>query len=84
MLNFNYNLFYKAALNGAENWNKYSWGGCSYIYNGDIAKNLCNPSELKKTKNGENRPNRGEDWLDVQARALSQAALRLFRIVKSL
>lgn len=68
------------ALNGAENWNQYSWGGSALIYNGDIAKRLCSPSELKKTRNGERRPNSREDWLDTQARALSQAYNRIRRI----
>jgi hypothetical protein len=60
-------------LNGADNWKQFSWGGCSLIYNEDIAKALCSPSELKKTRNGMRRPNPSEDWLDVQARALYQA-----------
>lgn len=47
------------------------------IYNGDIAKLLCSPSELKRTRNGERRPNNREEWLDTQARALAQAAKRL-------
>lgn len=63
-----------ALLNGAENWKQYSWGGCALIYNEDIADRLCNASELKKTHNGERRPNNREEWLDVQARALYQAA----------
>ena len=67
----------KIALNGAENWDEYSWGGCSLIYNGDIAERLCTPSELKKTQNGERRPNSREEWLDVQARALRQAYNRI-------
>lgn len=62
-------------LNGAEDWKQYSWGGCSFIYNEDIAKRLCNPSELKKTHNGERRPNKREEWLDTQARALFQACV---------
>lgn len=62
-----------ALLNGARNWSEYSWGGCSLIYNGDIAAALCSPSELKRTRGGDWRPNRSEEWLDVQARALSQA-----------
>lgn len=62
-------------LNGAEDWEQYSWGGCSFIYNEDIAKRLCNPSELKKTHNGKRRPNKSEEWLDVQARALFQACI---------
>lgn len=67
----------RIALNGAENWDEYSWGGCSLIYNGDIAERLCTPSELKKTRNGERRPNSREEWLDVQARALRQAYNRI-------
>jgi hypothetical protein len=67
-------------LNGAQNWNEYTWGGSALIYNGDIAERLCTPSELKKTRNGERRPNSREEWLDVQARALYQAACRLSRI----
>lgn len=64
-------------LNGASSWSEYSWGGSALIYNGDIAKLLCNPTELKRTHNGERRPNSREEWLDVQARALAQAANRL-------
>lgn len=67
-------------LNGAQNWNEYSWGGSALIYNGDIAERLCTPSELKKTRNGERRPSSREEWLDVQTRALYQAACRLSRI----
>lgn len=67
----------KALLNGAEDWNQYSWGGCSLIYDKDIAARLCNPSELKRTRNGERRPNAREEWLDTQARALHQAAARI-------
>lgn len=68
-----------AMLNGADNWEQYSWGGSSLIYNVDIAKRLCCPSELKKTRNGERRPNSREEWLDTQARALCQAANRFFK-----
>lgn len=65
------------ALNGAESWEEYSWGGSALIYNGDIAERLCSPSELKKTHGGERRPNSREEWLDTQARALYQAFRRL-------
>jgi hypothetical protein len=61
-------------LNGAKDWNEYSYGGCALIYNADIAERLCSPSGLKRTKNGDNPPSRNEEWLDVQARALRQAA----------
>lgn len=63
-------------LNGADDWSQYSWGGSSLIYDCDIAERTCTPSELKKTKGGERRPNSREEWLDVQARALSQAFRR--------
>lgn len=64
-------------LNGASDWKQYSWGGCSLIYDADIARRLCSPSELKKTRNGEKKPNGREEWLDTQARALFQAAQRI-------
>ena len=67
----------KALLNGASDWSEYSWGGCSLIYNGEIAARLCSPSEFRRTRGGEWRPNRRENWLDVQARALYQA----FRLI---
>lgn len=64
-------------LNGAQNWQQYSEGACSLIYNGDIAERLCTPSELKRNRNGEREPNRCDSWIDVQARALNQAATRI-------
>ena len=69
-------------LNGAQDWNQYSWGGSSQIYDSDIAERLCTPSELKKTRHGERRPNSREEWLDVQARALYQACNRVARIYR--
>lgn len=77
-------LLAKALLNGADDWQQFSWGGSSLIYNEDIAERLCNPSELKKTRNGERRPNSREDWLDVQARALYQASSRIKRAALNL
>ena len=73
-----------ALLNGAASWSQYSWGGSALIYNCDIAERLCSPSELKKTRNGERRPNSREEWLDTQARALSQAANRVCRHLRKL
>ena len=72
-------ILYEALLNGAPNWTAYSWGGCALIYNADIAKRLCTPSELKKTDGGCKSPNANEEWLDVQARALYQAWLLVSR-----
>lgn len=71
----NSKLLEKALLNGAETWHQYSWGGCSLLYNSDIAERMCNATELKRNKNGKLPPNEWEDWLDVQARALGQAAM---------
>lgn len=68
-----------ALLNGAENWRAYSFGGCSLIYDTEIAKRVCSPSELKRKRGGELAPNAMESWLDCQARALSQAARLIFR-----
>lgn len=64
-------------LNGANDWNQYSWDGSALIYDCDIARGLCTPSELKRKKGGELRPNSREEWLDVQARALGQAFYRI-------
>ena len=72
-------LLERQLLNGASNWNEYSWGGCSLIYNGDIAERLCTSSELKKTRGGERNPNSREQWLDTQTRALHQAAHHILR-----
>lgn len=71
----------KYLLNGAADWRQYSWGGSALIYDGDIAERVCTPSELKKTRNGERRPNSREEWLDTQARALYQAACRIKNIM---
>lgn len=71
-------------LNGATDWSQYSWGGCSLIYNSDIAERLCSPSEMEKRNGGEWNPSRCETWLDVQARALRSAYLLIVRVVSDL
>ena len=71
----NRRMMEKAMLNGAHDWRQYSEGGCSLIYDGQIAKRLCTPGELRKTDNGRKDPNRSERWIDVQTRALYQAAI---------
>ena len=53
-----------ALLNGAEDWHHFSYGGCSLIYDADIAERVCSPSELRRTRGGELPPNRAESWLD--------------------
>lgn len=63
-----------ALLNGAWDWAEYSAGGCSLIYDADIAERLCTPSELKRKRDGDLPPNRSESWIGCQTRALRQAA----------
>ena len=71
-------------LNGASDWDAYSWGGCALIYDTDIAEHYCTPSELRRTRGGERRPNASEEWLDVQARALRQACKHVCVIAHAL
>lgn len=72
----------KELLNGARTWKEYSEGGCALIYDADIAELLCSPSEYRKTRQGERAPNSRETWLDVQARALGQAATLISTVAK--
>ena len=69
----------KLLLNGADSWKDYSWGGCSLIYDKDICERLATSSEKKRTRGGELKPNKLEEWLDTQARALHQA----FNLIES-
>ena len=71
-------------LNGAKDWKHYAKSGCGLVYNSKIAKRLCSPSELKKTRNGDRNPNPHEDWLDCEARALFQAWLIIKTIVSEM
>lgn len=73
-------LMEKTLLNGASDWYSYSWGGCSFISDCDIANRLCTPSELSRTNSGKKAPNSRESWLDVQARALTQACALLLEL----
>lgn len=61
-------------LNGARDWKQASEGGSWLITNEEIAQRLCSPAELKKVAGGSRQPNKRETWIDVQARALHQAA----------
>ena len=67
-------------LNGARDWEQYSYGGCSLIYDEDIAERLCPPSMQKK----KDHRRRDTPWLDVQARALGEAAAALIRLVNKM
>lgn len=80
--NIKYSELEKILLKGAENWRRYSWGGGALIYDYQIAEQLATPSELKRTRHGERRPNSYEEWLDTQARALIQAFERIYNTLK--
>ena len=71
-------------LDGAETWKEYSYGAhsCALVYDYDIAKRLCTPSELKKTDFSRKQPNGSVTWLDVQARALKQAHSLIAELIK--
>lgn len=56
-------------------------GGNGLIYDTDIAKRLCSPSELRKKRGGELEPSLRESWLDCEARAVGQAAAAIKVIV---
>ena len=77
-----FKALHKELLHGKKNWHQFSWGGYALIYDEDIAETLCSPSELKKCKNGMLRPNKKEQWLDVQAKALFQAERLIMECVE--
>jgi hypothetical protein len=66
-------------LNGATNWHEWALGGCGLIYDYSIAERTCSPSELERARGGERMPNSHETWLDVEARAVFQAARYILR-----
>ena len=77
-------IYENTLLNGASDWNEYSYSGFSLIYNEDIAERLLTPSELKKFYyedcslikfNNYKNPNKREDWMQMQARALFKAMM---------
>lgn len=82
MVNQNQEKLKRDLLNGAESWAQYSEGGCSLVYNSDIAERLCAPWELKRTDGGRLPPNGRENWIDCQTRALGQAWGLIQRAVK--
>jgi hypothetical protein len=68
-------------LNGAVSWKEWAYSGYGLVYDCAIAERLCTPSELHKKRGGELEPNLHESWLDVEARAVSQAAAAIKVIV---
>jgi hypothetical protein len=70
----------KLLLNGADDWQQYSEGGCTLFRNYDIVKRLCSATEIRISRNGQLAPNGRENWIGVQSRALWQAASLLTKI----
>ena len=66
---------------GAETLRESVYGGCFDIWNYDIAKRLCTPSEFKRSNEGMRNPNRREDWLGVEYRAVYHAMCLAWNIL---
>ena len=77
---FDFNTLRKLALNGAEDWQNYSWGGCSLVYNYDILKANFPASIVKKYENSDSI--RGIHLLDIQASRLSKAFSTLWAEIR--
>ena len=72
-------------LNGAMDWEDYSYGGYSLKFNRQIAERLCTPSEFKRKDGGRIAPSRHDNWFNEQAKALNYACLRIkdkFRLLE--
>lgn len=66
---------------------EYSADGCSLIYDDDICERLATASERKRQtrKNGTlGMPNARENWIDVQARAIFQACMKIEKLAETL
>lgn len=74
----------KYALNGADSWKQYSYGGCSLTSDYDIAERLCTPSEFIRKDGGRLQPRQGMLWLDLQGKALNQAYIRMKGVMRQL
>lgn len=72
------------ALNGAQDWRAWAYGGCGLVYDCAIAERLCTPSEREQWhKRGcPNMANSRETWLDVEARAAWQAWRMIADVVR--
>lgn len=63
----------RTALNGAQDWSAWAYGGCGLVYDAYIAERLCTPSELRKLGGGARVPAGAGTWCDIEARAARQA-----------
>lgn len=65
----------KVLLNGAKDWQDYSYGNMGLVHDYQIVEAYCTPSQRKRANNGAKRPNKKETWKDIQAKALYEAFL---------
>ncbi len=70
----------KDLLNGAQDWNEYSYGGCALVDDSEICETMCTPHDQIRYDYGNSPFRRGEEWLSVQARALRAASGLVMRI----
>lgn len=76
-----YETMKKAALNGADSFKHASYSGCYLVYDYELAELFCTPKQLQTLLNRKQFPQgiRGESWLDIQARVLSQCFREIAR-----
>lgn len=72
------------ALNGAQDWSAWAYGGCGLVYDAYIAERLCTPSELRKLDGGARVPAGAATWCDIEARAARQAWRMIAEAVRKL
>lgn len=72
------------ALNGAQDWSAWAYGGCGLCYDSYIAERLCTPSELRKLDGGARVPAGAATWCDIEARAAWQAWQMIAKAVRRL
>lgn len=65
-------------------WKRYSEGGCSLIWNIEIAQRVCTDNQYKKLEDKINSGNDTHDWVMIQAGALYEAALLIYKKFNSL
>lgn len=70
------------ALNGAQDWSAWAYGGCGLVYDAYIAERLCTPSELRKLDGGAKVPAGAATWCDIEARAARQAWQMIAKAVR--
>lgn len=67
-----------------RNWIRYSEGGGALIWNVDIAKRVCTPSQYKKLENVIGTWEDKHEWIKIQARCLYDAAQLIYKTFNSM